>query len=67
MVEAVIFDMDGVIIDSEPFYVAVEQEMFKMLGLVVSREEHAGYMGKKSDACGMTCPGNTIWDTRRMN
>ena len=40
-----IFDMDGVIIDSEPLYVRVEQEMFRELGLTVAPEKHLAFAG----------------------
>lgn len=43
--EAVIFDMDGVIIDSEPMHVAVEKDTFKQLGIEVSDEEMNQYIG----------------------
>lgn len=45
MISCVIFDMDGVIIDSEPIYFEVEQQLFKEVGLELSREEHSKYVG----------------------
>jgi beta-phosphoglucomutase len=38
MLKAVIFDMDGIIIDSEPIYHKVEMNMFKELGLDLTDE-----------------------------
>ena len=46
MISCVIFDMDGVIIDSEPIYFEVEQQLFKEVGLELTREEHATYVGR---------------------
>ena len=43
--EAVIFDMDGVLVNSEPFYVEVEQKNFRQLGLFISEKEHQTYQG----------------------
>ncbi|MGL4606910.1 MAG: HAD family hydrolase [Eubacteriaceae bacterium] len=37
-IKAVIFDMDGVLIDSEPIYNAIEKELYKDLGIEVSDE-----------------------------
>jgi HAD superfamily hydrolase (TIGR01509 family) len=48
----VIFDMDGVIIDSEPIYAAVEARLFAELGIVVSDQERAGFVG---------IPERTVW------
>lgn len=47
--EAFIFDMDGVLIDSENFYTRVEQENFRQLGLHISHEEHVTYQGTATD------------------
>lgn len=47
--KAVIFDMDGVLVNSEPFYVAVEKQNFKKLGLTISNEEHHTYQGTATD------------------
>ena len=48
MLEAVIFDMDGVIIDSEPMHLAIEKSIFKELGIHVTEEEHNSYIGTTS-------------------
>ena len=48
-IKAVIFDMDGVLVDTEPFHIQNEKMMFKKLGLDISEEEHAGYMGTATD------------------
>ena len=45
MISTVIFDMDGVIIDSEPIHQELEIEMFRELGLNISDEEHLNYVG----------------------
>ena len=47
--DAVIFDMDGVLVNSEPFYVEVEQKNFKKLGLNVTQKEHITYQGTATD------------------
>jgi len=50
MLKTVIFDMDGVTIDSEDLIYEFEQEMFAELGIVVPKEEHLKQVGK-------TCEG----------
>jgi len=45
----VIFDMDGVIIDSEPIHIACEKEMFRRFGLVVSDDEHHTFVGTSDE------------------
>lgn len=49
MYKAVLFDMDGVIIDSEPVRQKLEKELFKKLGMDVSDEEHQSYVGTTSE------------------
>lgn len=48
MLKAVIFDMDGVIIDSEPIHKEVEKKIFKKFGANISEEEHNSYIGMTS-------------------
>jgi HAD superfamily hydrolase (TIGR01509 family) len=48
MIQAVIFDMDGVIIDSEPVYFNIDKQMFEELNIAVSFEEHCSYVGTSS-------------------
>ena len=47
--DAVIFDMDGVLVDSEPIHIQIEQEIFGQLGIVVAGAIHRSYMGASSD------------------
>jgi len=48
MIQTVIFDMDGVIIDSEPVYFRIDKQMFEELNIAVSFEEHCTYVGTSS-------------------
>ena len=48
MLETIIFDMDGVIIDSEPIYFRIEKQLFDKLKIPVSYEEHCSYVGTSS-------------------
>ena len=42
---AVIFDMDGVLLDSEPYYYDYLMDRFKELSIEVTDEEYAGFVG----------------------
>jgi len=48
MLKAVIFDMDGVIIDSEPIYHEIEMTLFRELVLGISEKEQRSYAGTKT-------------------
>jgi len=48
-IEAVIFDMDGVLVDTEPHHIILEQELFNHFNIQISEEEHVTYMGKTSE------------------
>jgi len=45
MLEAVIFDMDGVLIDSEPFHLVVNEKIFANLGINLSEDEYLSFIG----------------------
>ena len=49
MIEAVIFDMDGVLIDSEPFWREAEIEAFARVGLRLTHEMCRATMGLRID------------------
>jgi beta-phosphoglucomutase family hydrolase len=49
MIKAIIFDMDGVLVDSEPFHTEIEKQQFRLNGIKISDEEHRNYMGVASD------------------
>ncbi len=44
-ISTVIFDMDGVLIDSEPIHLAIERQQFQALGLHLDLAEHQRFVG----------------------
>ncbi|MGQ7869558.1 HAD family hydrolase [Sunxiuqinia sp. sy24] len=48
-IKAVIFDMDGVLVDSEAHHVRIERQLFDRFELAISPEEHVNYMGTAMD------------------
>lgn len=48
MIKAVIFDMDGTIIDSEPYHFILEEKLFSGLGIKMNKDEHDGFIGTTS-------------------
>jgi sugar-phosphatase len=49
MIQAVIFDMDGLLINSEPFWKAVEIEVFKTVGIELTEEMCLDTVGLRID------------------
>lgn len=43
--KAFIFDMDGVLVDSENIYKVIEKELFDEVGVNIDHEEHVAYQG----------------------
>lgn len=46
-IKAIIFDMDGVIVDSEPIHEKAEMEICRQFGMEVSKNEWDNFRGKK--------------------
>ena len=49
MIKAIIFDMDGLLINSEPFWQESETKVFTSIGLDVNKEMFEQFMGKRID------------------
>ena len=60
--KAVIFDMDGVIIDSEPFYQEVQIDLFQKMGITILPEEYNTFIG-----AGMREMWNMIKSSRNLS
>lgn len=45
MIKAVIFDMDGTIVDSEPIYEEISVDIYKKYGINLSQEDYDRHMG----------------------
>lgn len=49
MIEAIIFDMDGTLVDTEPFHTDIEQKQFNQYKIEISEEDHLQYLGVTSE------------------
>ncbi|MDO6707990.1 hexitol phosphatase HxpB [Photobacterium sp. 1_MG-2023] len=49
MLKAAIFDMDGLLVDSEPFWQRAQVEVFSSLGVTISQQETLATMGLRID------------------
>lgn len=49
MLKAAIFDMDGLLVDSEPFWQRAQVEVFSSLGVTISQQETLETMGLRID------------------
>ena len=49
MIKAVIFDMDGLLIDSEPFWRISQKNLFSKRGINLNENDFESFMGKRID------------------
>jgi HAD superfamily hydrolase (TIGR01509 family) len=61
-IEAVVFDMDGVLVDSEPIWRAVEREVFARVGIDVTDEDLMATMGVRVAEVVERWHGRRPWD-----
>jgi beta-phosphoglucomutase len=52
-VKAIIFDMDGVLVNTEPHHVLVERKLFAGLNLDITEKEHGTFMGVSNEVMWM--------------
>jgi len=63
MTEAVIFDMDGLLIDSEPFWVKSEMEVYASLGVILTTEMCRSTFGMRIGDVTRYWHNKFKWDT----
>lgn len=64
MLKAVIFDMDGVIIDSEPMHHKAYHDMFNEVGIKVSKEMYESFTGQSTlNICKRLCDQFNLKET----
>lgn len=49
MIEAIVFDMDGLLVDSEPYWDKVRRDLASSVGRVWTEADHLAVMGTNSD------------------
>ncbi|MCA9075853.1 MAG: hexitol phosphatase HxpB [Planctomycetaceae bacterium] len=63
MIEAVVFDMDGVLIDSQPFWQTAQLEILSQLGVPITRQDTIDTTGVRIDHIVQQCYHKTPWDS----
>jgi mannitol-1-/sugar-/sorbitol-6-/2-deoxyglucose-6-phosphatase len=48
-IEAIIFDMDGVLIDSEPLWKIAEEKVFRSIGIPLTKKDFEKTVGLRID------------------
>lgn len=66
MLRAVIFDMDGLLVDSEPLWVRAEMEIFGEVGVVLGEEDCAKTKGLRVDDVIAFWHARHPWETRSL-
>ena len=66
MLRAVVFDMDGLLVDSEPLWVRAEMEIFGEVGLVLGAEDCAKTKGLRVDDVIAYWHARHPWDSRPL-
>jgi sugar-phosphatase len=64
VLRAVVFDMDGLLVDSEPLWVRAEMEIFGEVGLIIGEEDCAKTKGLRVDDVIAYWHARHPWDSR---
>lgn len=63
MIEAAVFDMDGLMIDSQPFWQDAQLEVFPKVGVVITRQDTIATTGMRVDEIVQMCYERSPWDS----
>ena len=67
MIEAVIFDMDGLLIDSEPFWLEAQREMFPLVGIRITDDVWKETLGIRNKEVIDLWYTKKPWDLNRIS
>jgi sugar-phosphatase len=63
MIEAAVFDMDGLMIDSQPFWQRAQLEVFSRLGVPITQQDTIDTTGMRIDQIVQICYAASPWDS----
>lgn len=63
MIEAAVFDMDGLMIDSQPFWQEAQLEIFAQIGVAITRQDTIDTTGMRVDEIVQRCYEQTPWES----
>ncbi len=63
MIEAAVFDMDGLMIDSQPYWQEAQLEVFSQLGVAITRQDTIDTTGMRVDEIVQRCYEKSPWDS----
>lgn len=67
MIEAVIFDMDGLLIDSEPFWLEAQREMFPLVGIQITDDVWKETLGIRNKEVVDLWYAKNPWDLNKVS
>ncbi len=63
MIEAAVFDMDGLMIDSQPYWQDAQLEVFAQFGVAITRQDTIDTTGMRVDEIVRRCYEKSPWDS----
>lgn len=63
MIKAVVFDLDGLMIDSQPFWQQAQLEILPQLGVPITRQDTIDTTGMRVDQIVERCYAKSPWDS----
>lgn len=63
MIEAAVFDMDGLMIDTQPFWQSAQLEILPQVGVAITRQDTIDTTGMRVDQIVQACYAKSPWDS----